>query len=117
MQGPNPVALESESKLFLRPFLRCDISQTPVSRVANHVLRASTLNVPMSLKRKSSSHEPEEHEAEGTTPTKIMTFMAPRNTRQRTSDWSFYEEFARQERMFRHTRRPGILPQLSIIPM
>ncbi|KAH6889035.1 hypothetical protein BKA70DRAFT_1121219, partial [Coprinopsis sp. MPI-PUGE-AT-0042] len=59
------------------------LDPTPqLTRIANHVLRASTSTAPMSLKRKVSAHEPEGGETEKTRRTKVMTFRAPRNTRQ-----------------------------------
>ncbi|KAH6889024.1 hypothetical protein BKA70DRAFT_1330050, partial [Coprinopsis sp. MPI-PUGE-AT-0042] len=52
----------------------------------------------MYLERKSSTHEPEEREAEETTPTKNMAVITPRNSRQHALHCSCHEGFARQER-------------------
>ncbi|KAH6916382.1 Spt20 family-domain-containing protein [Coprinopsis sp. MPI-PUGE-AT-0042] len=91
-------ALEIESKLLLATAPPLCLDPTPhLTRIANHVLRASTPTVPMSLKRKASTHEPEEDETEKTRRTKIMAFMAPRNTRQHAPNYSFYETFVRHK--------------------
>ncbi|KAJ3501113.1 hypothetical protein NMY22_g19035 [Coprinellus aureogranulatus] len=58
-------ALEVESKLLLAtsPPLCLD-PNAHLTRVANHVLRASTPTVPVSLKRKAATLDPEEEESE-----------------------------------------------------
>jgi len=55
-----------------------------LTRIVNHVLRASTPTVPSSLKRKAASLDPEEDETDKARKLKIMQYMAPRNNKPHT---------------------------------
>ncbi|TEB33050.1 hypothetical protein FA13DRAFT_1627386 [Coprinellus micaceus] len=71
-------ALEVESKLLLATTPPLCLDPNPhLTRVANHVLRASTPTIPVSLKRKAAAIEHEEVESEKFRKRRIMSHGAP----------------------------------------
>ncbi|KAF8993803.1 Spt20 family-domain-containing protein [Cyathus striatus] len=75
-------ALKVEAKLLLATGPKLCLDPDPhLTRIANHVLRVSTPTVPISLKRKTPTQEPEENDAEKAKRLKVMSFMSPRTTR------------------------------------
>ncbi|KAF6753152.1 Spt20 family-domain-containing protein [Ephemerocybe angulata] len=74
-------AVEVEAKLLLATTPPLCLDPNPhLTRIANHVLRASTPTVPTSLKRKAAAIEFEESEAEKIRKKQIISFSAPRQT-------------------------------------
>ncbi|RDB23428.1 SAGA complex subunit spt20 [Hypsizygus marmoreus] len=74
--------LEIEARLVLATSPPLCLDPDPhLTRIANHVLRASTPTVPVSLKRKASAMNLEEDETDKARRAKIMQFMNPRQNR------------------------------------
>ncbi|KAG6910075.1 hypothetical protein DXG01_013528 [Tephrocybe rancida] len=79
-------ALEMEARLVLATSPPLCLDPNPhLARVANHVMRVSTPTVPVSLKRKAATSDPEEDETDKARRAKIMAFMNSRQTRSTSS--------------------------------
>ncbi|TFK23191.1 hypothetical protein FA15DRAFT_670690 [Coprinopsis marcescibilis] len=92
-------ALEVEATLLLATAPPLCLDPNPhLTRIANHVLRASTPTVPMSLKRKATTSEPEEDESEKGRKAKIMAFMSPRPQGKLNRTYSLLDTFAKHKR-------------------
>ncbi|KDR67630.1 hypothetical protein GALMADRAFT_146917 [Galerina marginata CBS 339.88] len=87
-------ALEIEAKLILATSPPLCLDPDPhLSRIVNHVLRVSTPSMPLSLKRKAATMEPEEDGPEKAKRERILTFMSPRDNRSHAPTYRMLDAF------------------------
>ncbi|KAG6819179.1 hypothetical protein H0H93_014599 [Arthromyces matolae] len=106
-------ALEAEARLVHATSPPLCLDPDPhLARIANHIMRVSTPSVPVSLKRKVTTLDPEEDETDKARRAKIMSFMNSRQNRAAPS----YRMLETVQRWREKKANPDRMPTPASVP-